>query len=63
MELDRPNVIGNPYLRNTDDRHWLNAQRLFANPVGTFGNAGVMSVFGPGYFEVDASLSRSFQVV
>jgi hypothetical protein len=61
--LDRPNVIGNPYLRNLNTRQWLNSSSFAANAPGTFGNAGSLSVIGPGYFDIDLSLSRSFRIV
>ena len=61
--LDRPNIVGNPYLRDVNSRHWLNASSFVANPIGTFGNVGAMSVYGPGYFGLDASLSRYFQII
>ena len=40
------------------------AQRArFGNPAnGTFGNLGVNNLVGPGYFDLDLSLSRRFSV-
>ena len=46
--LDRPNVVGNPYVRNTATQQWLNPAAFAANPVGTLGNAGAYSLQGPG---------------
>ena len=63
VNLDRPNVIGDPYLRDLNTRHWLNGSSFVANAVGTFGNVGALSVKGPGYFDVDVSLSRSFRIM
>ena len=60
--LDRPNMVGNPYVRNTSTQQWLNPAAFAANPVGTFGNAGAYSLQGPGVFNLDMALSRSFQV-
>jgi hypothetical protein len=60
--LDRPNMVGDPYVRNTTALEWLNPAAFAANPVGTFGNAGAYSLQGPGYFDVDLGLSRSFQL-
>jgi hypothetical protein len=31
-------------------------------PLGTFGNLGRSSVPGPGFFEIDMALSRTFRV-
>ena len=33
-----------------------------ANPIGTFGNAGHLSLRGPGYFDLDLALSRQFKL-
>jgi hypothetical protein len=60
--LDRPNVTGQPYLRNTTSLLWLNPAGFAANPVGTFGNAGVYSLSAPRYINMDVGLSRSFRV-
>ena len=62
VNLDRPNVIGNPYVRDTSTLLWLNPGGFAANPVGTFGDAGTYSLRGPGYFDVDLGVSRSFAV-
>jgi len=32
------------------------------SPAGTFGNAGRTSLVAPGYFDVDASVTRSFNI-
>ncbi|MGP8245133.1 MAG: carboxypeptidase regulatory-like domain-containing protein [Bryobacteraceae bacterium] len=60
--LDRPNMVGNPYVRNTSTRQWLNPTAFVANALGTFGNAGAYSLQGPGYIDLDLALSRSFQL-
>ena len=60
--LDRPNMVGNPYVRNTSTLQWLNPAAFVPNAVGTFGNAGAMSLQGPGYFNIDVALSRYFNI-
>jgi hypothetical protein len=60
--LDRPNMVGNPYVRNTGALVWLNPSAFVANAIGTFGNAGAYSLAGPSSFNADVALSRSFQV-
>jgi hypothetical protein len=60
--LDRPNVVGNPYVRNTAALQWLNPNSFVANPLGTFGNAGSDSLLGPASVNVDAALSRQFYI-
>ena len=58
---DRPNVVmTNPYAANRGIALWLNRAAFVANPLGTFGNAGRDIVIGPGNFQLDASLSRTF---
>jgi hypothetical protein len=61
--LDRPNVVTpTPYLRNRSTRQWITAAAFTPNPTGTFGNAGRNSLVGPGLFDVDAAVSRYFNI-
>ncbi|MGH9352115.1 MAG: carboxypeptidase regulatory-like domain-containing protein [Terriglobia bacterium] len=60
--LDRPNVTGNPYIENTSTRQWLNASSFSKNAKGAYGNAGAYSLIGPGYFDMDADVSRYFNI-
>lgn len=65
--LDRPNVVpGVPRYSNTGHTkklfQWVNPAAYVANPTGTFGNAGHYSLRTPGYFDVDAAISRTFKV-
>src|SRR5262249_50668891 len=59
---DRPNAAGNPYVRNTKALVWINALAFVPNPAGTFGNAGYNSLQGPGFFGLDANLTRIFRI-
>jgi Carboxypeptidase regulatory-like domain/TonB dependent receptor len=59
---DRPNIVGNPYVRNLDTRVWLNPAAFAPNTIGAFGNAGWNSLRGPGGFNIDVGLSRSFRI-
>ena len=54
---DRPNVIGNPYVKGRKSLVWLNASSFAANAPGTFGDAGYNSLIGPGFFGLDANLT------
>ena len=58
--LDRPNVVGNPYLRNSKTLQWINANAFVPNALGTFGNVGSDSLVGPLFVNIDASVSREF---
>ncbi len=60
--LDRPNVVGNAYVKNTNSLVWINPAAFALNPLGTFGNAGYNSLQGPGSFSMDANLTRVFQI-
>ena len=62
VRQDRPNAVGNPYVKNTNTLVWIDPAALVANPLGTFGNAGYNSLRAPGFFGLDANLSRYFQV-
>jgi hypothetical protein len=59
---DRPNLVGDPYVKNLNTRQWLNPAAFVANPVGTFGNAGWNSLRAPGYFNIEVGLSRYFSI-
>jgi hypothetical protein len=59
---DRPNVVGEPYVKDTHTRVWINPAAFVLNPLGTFGNAGYNSLRGPGSFSFDANLTRVFQI-
>lgn len=59
---DRPNLVGNPYIENTTTRLWLDPAAYVPNALGAFGNVGRNSVVGPRYFDIDANLSRFFQM-
>lgn len=59
---DRPNRIGNPYVRNVKSLQWITPSAFTPNPLGTFGNAGVNSLEGPGFINLDAALSREFNI-
>ena len=62
--LDRPNSVSgvDSYVKNMSTLQWLNPAAFTANSTGTFGTAGMSSLAGPGYFDVDASVSRYFAV-
>jgi hypothetical protein len=61
--LDRPNVSGNPYIKSTTGSlQWLNPNAFSFSPPGTFGNSGRCALEAPGYFDVDAALSRYINI-
>jgi hypothetical protein len=61
--LDRPDVLGNPYVKSTTGSlKWLNASAFSFSPPGTFGDSGRCSLEAPGYFDIDAAVSRYFTI-
>lgn len=57
-----PNVVGNPNVSNPSPGNWFNPA-AFANPApGTFGDAGRNILIGPGFFNVDISLGKTFSL-
>ncbi len=59
----RPNqILANPLCPNPGPSCWINPQ-AFAQPAyGTLGDLGRSSIPGPGFWEIDMSLSRDFRV-
>jgi hypothetical protein len=43
-------------------RVWVTPTAFTANAPGTYGNAGYNSLLGPGFFGLDANLTRGFQI-
>jgi hypothetical protein len=65
---DRPNLVGNPHLaggRNLSQRanEWLNTAAFAPNALGTFGNVGRNSFFGPGYADTDLAIHKDFHLM
>jgi outer membrane receptor protein involved in Fe transport len=59
---DRPNLVGNPHVSHPNRNEWYNPA-AYADPAQyTFGDAGRNSLLGPGYGEVDLSLSKSIAI-
>ena len=61
--VDRPNIIGDANSGPKTVQQWLNVSAFQLAPRGTFGNAGRNNLIGPGFINLDAVLSRTFQVV
>lgn len=59
--FDRPNATGvSPYLASPNTFRYFNLAAFAVQPEGTFGNVGRNTVIGPGLFNFDASLIKSF---
>ena len=59
---DRPNLIGDPHVSHPDRNKWYNPAAYGKPAQFTFGNAGRNSLLGPGYGEVDLSLTKAFAI-
>jgi hypothetical protein len=58
----RPNVVGSPDLPVQTISKWFNTAAFIPSPTGTWGNSGVGVITGPGSWNIDAALSRSFHI-
>jgi hypothetical protein len=60
----RPNQIGRGMLPSGQRsyEHWFNVNDFVAPTQYTFGNAGTGSLTGPGYFDADLGVYRSFRI-
>jgi outer membrane receptor protein involved in Fe transport len=58
---DRPNLVGNPKLDDPDPARWFNTSAFVIQPNNNFGTAGRNILTGPGYANIDASLSKTFR--
>ena len=64
---DRPDLIGNPYFPSGRSRGqqiaaWLNPAAFAPNALGTFGNVGRNTYFGPGFASTDLGLHKDFPI-
>src|SRR6266446_4083757 len=60
--VERPNCVGNPVPSDQSIDHWLDINAFARAPLGTFGNCGVGTARAPGYRNIDAVLSKRFDV-
>lgn len=58
--VDRPNLVGDPYLHGQGRKAWLNKASFQANGPGTYGDTKPYTLVGPTYADLDAAVSRFF---
>jgi Carboxypeptidase regulatory-like domain len=59
---ERPNCVGNPVPSDQNINHWLDINAFARAPLGTWGDCGVGIARAPGYRNIDAVLSKRFDV-
>lgn len=59
---DRPNVTGDPKLDKPAVSKWFNTAAFSRPSTGSFGNSGRGTILGPGAWNMDLALSRSFPI-
>jgi hypothetical protein len=62
LGADRPNVVGNAVLANPTLSKWFDTSAFQRQAAGTFGNAGRAVLRGPGAWNLDMAISRSFPI-
>ncbi len=60
VNVDRPNLVGDPYVHGQPRKFWLNPASFQKNAPGTYGDTKPNSLVGPTYADFDAAVSRFF---
>jgi hypothetical protein len=59
---DRPNLVGIPSVSTPTILKWFNTAAFAKAAVGSYGNLGRDTLLGPGAWDLDMSLSRTFAI-
>ena len=62
VNVDRPNLIGNPYVNNQGRRVELTKTAFAANGPGTYGNTKPNMFVGPTTYDLDGAVTRYFPI-
>jgi hypothetical protein len=59
---DRPNLVGDPNIVNPTIDQWFNTQAFASAGPGVYGNLGRGTIVGPGAWNLDIAMQRSFPI-
>jgi hypothetical protein len=62
--LDRPNVVlpSQVIPAQQTQKEWFNQAAFAIQPTGTYGNSGRFNLYGPGAWNMDVALTRTFRI-
>jgi hypothetical protein len=60
--VDRPNLIGNPYVHGQPRKYVLNPASFAKNAAGTYGDTKPYEFVGPAYYDLDGAITRFFPI-
>ena len=59
---ETPNLVGDPYPASQGAGRWISSSAFGAATPGTYGNLGYNNIKGPGVFQLDMAVSRTFRI-
>lgn len=62
VNVDRPNLIGNPYVHGQGRKVELTKTAFAANGAGTYGNTRPYMFVGPSTYDLDGAITRFFPI-
>jgi hypothetical protein len=62
ISIQTPNLVGNPYPSDQNVNRWIDRAAFQTPALGTYGNLGHFNMKGPGVFQFDVALSRTFAI-
>ncbi len=62
VNVDRPNLIGDPYIHGQPRKFVLNPASFVANTAGNYGNTRPYEFLGPTYADLDGAITRFFPI-
>ena len=60
VNVDRPNLSGDPYVHGQPRKFWLNTASFTKNTAGNYGNTKPYMLVGPSYANLDGAVARYF---